>query len=141
MEWKVRAIRGATTVSENSVAAIQEAVNELLDVLEAHNQLEHSEIINVTFSATRDLDAVFPAQIARERPYWCNIPLLDMQHMHVDVSLERCIRLLLQFNTPDPDIKIYHPYLRGAKSLRPDWSLSSANLQLQPVVKLGGRQN
>ncbi|MBW4636610.1 MAG: chorismate mutase [Iphinoe sp. HA4291-MV1] len=139
MEWKVRAIRGATTASENSIAAIREAVNELLDALEADNQLEPSEIFNVIFSVTRDLDAVFPAQIARQRPNWNNVPLLDVQQMHVDGSLERCIRILLQFNTPDPNIKIYHPYLRGAKNLRPDWSISDANWQLQPMVKSGGR--
>lgn len=139
MEWKVRAIRGATTATENSIAAIREAVNELLNALEAHNQLEPTEIISVTFSATRDLDAVFPAQIARERPHWSNVPLLDVQQMYVDGSLERCIRLLLQFNTPDPDIKIYHPYLHGAKNLRPDWSLSSASRQLQPMIQSGGR--
>ncbi len=59
--------------------------------------------------------------------------------MHVEGSLERCIRLLIQFNTPNPDIKIYHPYLRGAKNLRPDWSLSGVSRQLQPMVKSGGR--
>lgn len=139
MQWKVQAIRGATTASENSVAAIREAVHELLDVLETHNQLKPSEIISVTFSATRDLDAVFPAQIARDRPHWNNVPLLDVQHMYVEGSLERCIRLLLQFNTPNPDIKIYHPYLRKAKNLRPDWSLSGASQQLQPMVQSGGR--
>lgn len=139
MKWKVRAIRGATTASENTIIAIRDAVNELLDALEAHNQLEPTEIINVTFSATRDLDAVFPAKIARERSHWDNIPLLDVQHMHIDGSLERCIRLLLQFNTPDPDIKIYHPYLRGAKNLRPDWSMFDADWQLQPMIESRGR--
>ncbi len=135
MEWRVRAIRGAITASENSVEAIREAVNGLLDELEAHNQLDSSEIISVTFSATRDLDAVFPAAIARERPYWSNVPLLDVQQMHVEGGLERCIRLLLHFNTSDPHIKIYHPYLRQAKSLRPDWILSPATLPLKSVVQ------
>ncbi len=134
MEWRVRAIRGATTASENSVAAIREAVNELLDQLEAHNQLDYSDIVSVTFSATRDLDAVFPAAIARERPHWRNVPLLDVQQMYVEGGLERCIRLLIHFNTPDPHVKIYHPYLRQARSLRPDLILSQATLQLQQVV-------
>ncbi len=39
-EWRVRAIRGATTAQENSVAAITEAVLELLIELEARNQLD-----------------------------------------------------------------------------------------------------
>ncbi len=126
MHWRVRAIRGATTVSENTVEAIREAIHELLDELEAHNQIDHREIISATFSATRDLDAVFPAAIARERPHWSNVPLLDVQQMHVEGGLERCIRFLIHFNTPNPDIPIHHPYLRQARGLRPDWALPQA---------------
>lgn len=128
MGWRVRAIRGATTASENSVEAIREAVHELLDELEARNHLDMDEVVSVTFSVTRDLDAIFPAAIARERPHWANVPLLDVQQMHVEGSLERCIRFLIHFNTPDPRIEIYHPYLRQARNLRPDWSLAQAAL-------------
>lgn len=34
-QWRVRGLRGATTVNENSVTAITEAVEELLDGLES----------------------------------------------------------------------------------------------------------
>ncbi|NDJ16001.1 chorismate mutase [Myxacorys almedinensis] len=124
MEWRVRAIRGATTVSENTVEAIREAVTELLDELETYNQLDPNEIVSAFFTVTKDLDAVFPAAIARDRPSWENVPLIDLQQMHVEGSLERCIRFLIQFNTPNPAIKVHHPYLRRAKNLRPDWSLA-----------------
>lgn len=134
MEWRVRAIRGATTASDNSVEAIREAVNELLDELEASNQLDTTEIVSATFSATRDLDAVFPARIARERPHWNDVPLLDVQQMHVEGSLERCIRFLIHFNTTAPRVKIYHPYLRGAKNLRPDWNLSQGTFLFKPFA-------
>jgi chorismate mutase len=128
--WKVRAIRGATTASNNSVEAIREAVTELLDALETLNPVDPDDIISATFSVTRDLDAIFPAAIARERPHWQNVPLLDVQQMHVEGSLERCIRCLIHINTPDPLIQIHHPYLRQAKSLRPDWSMATASLGL-----------
>jgi chorismate mutase len=124
--WKVRAIRGATTASENTVDAIREVVTELLDELESHNQIEPDDIVSVTFSATRDLDAVFPAAIARERPHWKNVALLDVQQMHVEGSLERCIRCLIHINMPDPYVRIHHAYLRQAKHLRPDWSMAGA---------------
>ena len=124
MGWRVKAIRGATTVPVNSIQAIREAVHELLDELESYNRLDPEEIVSVTFSVTRDLDAVFPAAIARERPHWTNVPLFDVQQMHVEGSLERCIRFLIHFNTPDPEIKIHHPYLRQARRLRPDWILA-----------------
>lgn len=128
MEWKVRAIRGATTVSENTIPAIRDAVTELLDAIETHNQLDPEEIVSVIFTATRDLDAIFPAAIARERPYWNNVPLLDVQQMHVEGSLERCIRVLIHVNTPKPQIEIHHSYLRQAQNLRPDWHLAQLNL-------------
>lgn len=125
MVWRVRAIRGATTASGNSVESIREAVNELLDELETRNQLKLEEVVSVTFSVTQDLDAAFPAAIARERPHWSNIPLLDVQQMHVVGDLKCCIRCLVHFNTAEPNIKVHHPYLRQARDLRPDWSLSS----------------
>jgi chorismate mutase len=125
VHWRVRAIRGATTVPVNSKEAIAQAVMELLDELETHNQLDPKEMISVTFSVTKDLDAVFPAAIARQRPGWDQIPLMDFQHMSVEGSLERCIRLLVHFNTPNPNARVYHPYLRRAKDLRPDLALAT----------------
>ncbi len=128
MTWKVKAIRGATTATENSVAAIREAVHELLDEIESRNDLDLSEVVNVTFSVTRDLDMVFPAAIARQRAHWQTVPLLDVQQMHVRTDLPYCIRCLIQFNTPDPDLEVRHIYLRQAKNLRPDRSLSESGL-------------
>ncbi|MEP0800670.1 chorismate mutase [Funiculus sociatus] len=127
MEWRVRAIRGATTASENTVEAMREVVTELLDELEKRNQLHADQIISATFSVTRDLDAVFPAAIARSRPDWDNVPLLDVQQMHVEGGLERCIRFLIHVNLPASHPPIHHPYLRGAKTLRPDWALVIGN--------------
>lgn len=125
MGWKVRAIRGATTASANTVEAIREAVTELLDELERLNPtIDPDDIISATFSATRDLDAIFPAAIARERARWQNVPLLDVQQMHVAGSLDHCIRFLIHINA-DPLVKIQHPYLRHARNLRPDWSMVS----------------
>lgn len=120
MEWRVRAIRGAITVANNTETAIREAVTELLDGLEARNELDPTRIISATFSVTRDLDAIFPAAIARQRPNWGEVPLLDVQHMHVEGSLPRCIRLLIHLEMPVPHPQVHHVYLREASELRPD---------------------
>jgi len=134
VEWRLRAIRGATTVSENTVEAIREAVTELLDETEARNQIDPVEIISATFSVTRDLDAIFPAAIARSRPYWDNVPMLDVQQMHVEGSLQRCIRFLILVNIPITHSKVCHTYLREAKHLRPDWNLpQSVVLSPSPI--------
>ncbi|BAP17983.1 chorismate mutase [cyanobacterium endosymbiont of Epithemia turgida] len=118
---KVRGIRGATTVSDNTKEAIKDAVTELLETIEILNQLDPEDIVSATFTTTKDLDAIFPAAIARQRPHWDNVPLLDLQQMHVEGSLQRCIRVLIHFNTPKPQVEIHHSYLRDARNLRPDW--------------------
>ncbi|AHJ31457.1 chorismate mutase [Nodularia spumigena] len=134
MEWQMRAIRGATTVSENTIAAITEAVTELIDELEQRNQLQPEEMISVTFSVTRDLDAIFPAAIARSRSGWDNVAMLDVQQMHVEGSLPRCIRFLIHAYLP-ASTPIHHIYLRQAAKLRPDWSLSQPLQPSQHIAK------
>lgn len=121
---KVRAIRGATTVEVNTKEAMRDAVSELLTDIETRNQLDYEDIISVIFTVTTDLDAVFPAAIARERPQWTNIPLLDIQQMQVRGSLEKCIRVLIYINTNKPQTQMYHSYLRKAENLRPDLSFT-----------------
>lgn len=132
-EWRVRAIRGAITVSANTVKDIEEAVTELLNELETRNQFDPDQIISATFSVTRDLDAIFPAAIARSRLHWDNVALLDVQQMYVKGSLERCIRFLIHIYLPVSQTKIHHPYLRLAKNLRPDWSLADVSPSMSVV--------
>ncbi len=102
-----------------------EAVDELLNALESHNPLDTSKIVSMTFSVTRDLDAVFPAAIARKRPRWDSVPLLDVQQMHVAGSLTKCIRFMLHIYLPVHQISVSHIYLRGAQKLRPDLCLAA----------------
>ncbi len=128
VQWKVRAIRGATTVTANTIEAIREAVTELLEAIEIHNSLDPDDLVSVIFTAPQDLDAIFPAAIARERPHWQNVPLLDVQQMHVAGSLDKCIRVILHVNTPKLQGEMQHVYLQGAKNLRPDWQISPVTI-------------
>ena len=116
---QLRALRGATTASANSAEAIGEAVAELLDALVERNGLEPDQLVSITFSVTADLDACFPAAIARRRAGWDGGALLDCQQMAVAGDLPRCIRLLahawLAAGRP-----VGHAYLREASRLRPD---------------------
>jgi chorismate mutase len=116
---QLRALRGATTATANTREAISEAVAELLDVLVERNNLQGAQILSVTFSVTADLDAIFPAAIARHRQGWDGVALLDCQQMAVAGDLPRCIRLLahawLEQHQP-----ARHAYLRDAARLRPD---------------------
>ena len=116
----VRAIRGATTAMANTKDAIRESVDELLDKIEKENNFNPEDIVSVIFTTTSDLDAIFPAAIARRRPQWKYVPLLDVQQMHVAGSLDSCIRVLIQINSTQHQDKIKHIYLRRAKYLRSD---------------------
>jgi chorismate mutase len=116
---QLRAIRGATTAVSNSQESIAEAVTELVDALTELNGLAPDQVISVTFSVTADLDACFPAAIARRRDGWDQVALLDCQQMRVVGDLPRCIRLLAHAWI-DPNRRPNHPYLRDASRLRPD---------------------
>ena len=113
------ALRGATTSEHNSVESITSAVEELLSELVSRNNLIPDQIISVTFSVTIDLDACFPASIARKKSGWENVALLDCQQMFVKGDLCKCIRLLAYVSLPSDQIP-QNPYLGRAKNLRPD---------------------
>lgn len=124
-QWRVRGLRGATTVNQNSAEAIAEAVNELLTTIEDRNPFNPDEIVSVTFSLTPSLDAIFPAAIARRRPGWEYVPLLDVQQSPVIGSLNNCIRVLIHLNTLLPQKALNHIYLRQAAQLRPDLAIAN----------------
>ncbi len=115
----IQAIRGATTCLKNSSESIEIAVQELIHELVKRNKLEPSQIISVIFSVTNDLDACFPAAIARKQPGWGKVALLDCQQMFVKGDLQNCIRILAHVWLPEEQIP-EHPYLGQASMLRPD---------------------
>ena len=118
-DLKLIGLRGATTCTVNSVAAIESAVASLIDALMEHNGLNPDQIVSLTFSVTADLDACFPAAVARRRQGWDAVALLDCQQMAVSGDLPRCIRLLAHVWLP-ADQDPAHPYLEEARLLRPD---------------------
>ena len=108
---ELRALRGATTATANTYEAIDAAVSELIDALMVANNLDGSRFLSVTFSVTADLDACFPAAIARRRVGWSDVALLDCQQMAVAGDLPRCIRLLAHAWL-EAGQGLVHPYLR-----------------------------
>tara|TARA_Y100000991_G_scaffold188893_1_gene154517 strand:- start:164 stop:535 length:372 start_codon:yes stop_codon:yes gene_type:complete len=112
-------IRGATTASGNSAEEIEDAVVELIDVLISRNNLLKTNLLSITFTATKDLDACFPASVARKCNGLDSVAFLDCQQMHVSNDVDFCIRIMAQVLLP-PNSDIKHPYLRGASNLRPD---------------------
>ena len=117
-----RGVRGATTVEENRAAEIIQATGELLERMVEANRIASEDIASAIFTTTPDLDATFPAQAARELG-WQDVALLCTHEMTVPGSLDKCIRILLHWNTEKQAKEIVHVYLQEAESLR-----SSENL-------------
>ena len=118
-DYKITFIRGATTASENSPEAIEEAVVELINELISRNNLIKKNLLSITFTATKDLDACFPASIARKCNGLDSVAFLDCQQMYVANDVDFCIRIMAQVLLP-PNNPIKHPYLNGAAKLRTD---------------------
>ena len=118
-DYKITFIRGATTASGNSVEEIEVAVVELIDALILRNNLLKTNLLSIIFTTTKDLDACFPASIARKYKGLNSVAFLDCQQMYVSNDVDFCIRLMAQVLLP-PNYPVKHPYLRGAAKLRSD---------------------
>jgi chorismate mutase len=115
----VRAVRGATTVENNtSEEIINETIN-LLNTIIEKNQINKDYIISAIFSLTNDLNAAFPAAAARKIG-WTDIALMCTNEVDVPGSLKKCIRVMVHFNTEKSNSELRHVYIKGAKALRPD---------------------
>ena len=115
----ITAIRGATTSDGNTSKEIENSVVELINELILRNSLDPKKIFSITFTVTRDLDACFPASIARKCFGLDSVAFLDCQQMYVPNDVDFCIRLLAIVIFPSVST-INHPYLRGASNLRRD---------------------
>lgn len=113
-------IRGAITVTNNSKEEILEATQMMLEAIIENNGIQIEHIIQIHFSGTKDLDAIYPAVAARKLNI-TEASLMCFQEFYVVGSLEKCIRvdlLVEQEGLSRENVK--HQYLRKAKCLRPD---------------------
>ena len=115
----ITAIRGAITSNGNTSKEIENSVIELTNELISQNSLDPKKILSITFTVTKDIDACFPASIARKCFGLDSVAFLDCQQMYVPNDVDFCIRLmaLVIFSS---EASINHPYLRGASNLRTD---------------------
>ncbi|NLS92918.1 MAG: chorismate mutase [Planctomycetaceae bacterium] len=116
-----RGVRGATTADANNSDAILKATRELLALMIRRNGIEADDVASAIFTTTLDLDAEFPALAARQL-HWSSVALMCLHELGVPDSLERCIRILIHWNTDKPADEIQHIYIKGAVNLRPDLS-------------------
>ncbi|MGO9456794.1 MAG: chorismate mutase [Acidimicrobiales bacterium] len=115
----VRAVRGATTVDEDTVEQVNERVQELLAEVMSRNALVEDDVISIIFTATPDVVSSFPATAARGMGFGA-VPLLCAAEIPVPGSMPRCLRALLHVSTTRSRDELRHVYLHGAQGLRDD---------------------
>jgi chorismate mutase len=116
---RVRAIRGATQLEEDSREHMLERVAEMVtDVLSA-NDLVVDDFISIVFTATDDLHSEFPAYAAR-RLGFDDVPLICARELEVEGSMPRVVRMLAHVETHLSRAEVTHVYLHGAARLRRD---------------------
>jgi chorismate mutase len=114
-----RGVRGATTVEHNNREEVLTATRQLLALMIHRNGIDKQDVGSAIFTVTRDLDAEFPALAARQLG-WLEVPMLCGYEIAVPGSLERCIRVLVNWNTDVSQREVQHVYIRDAVRLRPD---------------------
>lgn len=112
-----KGIRGAITVEENTVEAIETGTLKLLDEIIEKNNIDKSMISHVIFTVTPDLTAAFPAKFARIKRDWTDVAMLCFNEAQIDGAIEKCIRVLIVLNCEEYFVPQYI-YLKGASNLR-----------------------
>jgi chorismate mutase len=115
----LRALRGATTVDEDSEVHVHERVMTLLETLFERNGVDHEELVSIVFTATDDIRSTFPAAGARKMGLG-DVPLLCARELDVAGGTPRCIRVLVHLFTQRSRAELHHVYLEGAVGLRDD---------------------
>ncbi|MDD3570012.1 MAG: chorismate mutase [Lachnospiraceae bacterium] len=111
-------IRGAVT-AENSKNDILAKTKELLIEIIEENNLNIDDITSILFTATKDLDKVYPAVSAREIGI-TYAALMCFQEMYVEGSMEKCIRVTVMTESDKKQKDAKHVFLGEAQKLRPD---------------------
>lgn len=115
----VRALRGATTIDDDTREQITDRVVELLGEMMDRNGVGHDDLISVWFTATPDIHAMFPAEAARKIG-WGDVPLLCAQELDIIGAVPRVVRVLAHLSTDRTRAELHHVYLHGARALRDD---------------------
>ncbi len=119
MNLRCRGVRGATTVPENTQAAILRETRRLLALMIHLNGIQAADVASAILTTTPDLNAEFPALAARQLG-WRHVPLLCGHEMNVPGQMPRVVRVLVHWNTEKSQEEIVHVYLGEAAKLRPD---------------------
>ncbi|WP_446899637.1 chorismate mutase [Clostridium sp. LBM24168] len=116
------ALRGATTISENTELEIKNASIELFSEIIKLNNIDFNDILSIEISCTKDINKAYPGKFIREYFKLNHVSIMHFNEMEVDKNLNGyiplCIRFLILADLKKDKNKFV--YLKGAKKLRKD---------------------
>ena len=115
----LRALRGATTVDDDTIEQMQERVVALLSEMLERNGVHHDDLVSIVFTTTHDIRSIFPAAAARTIGLG-DVPLLGALEADIEGGTPRCVRVLMHLMTDRTRSQLRHVYLEGAVGLRDD---------------------
>ena len=119
MSRAVRALRGATTVDEDTAEQVGARTQRLVSEMLERNGVAKDDLISILFTATDDIHAMFPATGARELGLG-DVPLICARELDIVGGTPRCIRVMMHLETDRGRSELHHVYLEGARGLRDD---------------------
>ncbi|SHE92518.1 chorismate mutase [Clostridium fallax] len=116
------ALRGATTILNNSEEDIKTESIKLFNEIIKENNLDLNKIISIIFSCTDDIDKEYPGKFIRENFDIKYVSIMHFNEMKVNKPsyLPMCIRLSIYYNDTIKQENVKHIYLNEAKVLRKD---------------------
>lgn len=119
MAERVRALRGAITLDDDTRDQVIEKTAHLIQTMLDRNGITKADLISIVFTATDDIRSEFPAAAARSIGI-SDIPLLCARELDVEGAVDRCVRVLMHLYTEKDPSALRHVYLEGAVPLRTD---------------------
>lgn len=116
MSSRLRALRGATTLDEDSPPQLDQRVRELVSTMLERNAIAPDDVVSLIITATPDVRSAFPATAARS--VLGDVPLLGAQELDVEGGMPLCVRVMMHVETTRQREALEHVYLRGAAGLR-----------------------
>jgi chorismate mutase len=118
---RLAALRGATTLDDDTRSEVMERTTELLAAMLERNGLSSDHIVSLLFTATDDIHAEFPAAAVREAGI-SDVPMICARELAIEggSNIALCVRVMAHVYTDLPRSQLRHAYLRGARQLRSD---------------------
>ena len=118
---RLAALRGATTLDEDTREQVMERTAEMLDALMTRNEIAPDDMVSLILTATDDIHSEFPAAAVRAAGI-PDVPMICARELEIDggSGIPLCVRVMAHVYTDRPRRELRHAYLRGARQLRSD---------------------